>query len=224
MIATMMAPVEVLAQVSLFKGLSEEMRQRVAALAQRRSLAPSTLLWSRGEQKDALVIVLEGRMRAVLYNDEGREITLAVFGPMEYLGEMSILDRTTHSASVMTTEACEILWIPGEAIRRLMEEQSPLLWHLLQLQTERVRRLSDELASHAFLSTCRRVARKLLQCAGDGAQAAISHQELASLIGSTRESVTRALSDLERRGLIETGKQKVRLVDREGLRDLLDEL
>jgi len=224
MIMTELAPTAVLSRVSLFAGLSPDMLERVAALAQRRSLAASSLLWSRGEQKDALVVLLTGRMRAVLYNDEGREITLATFAPLDFLGEMSILDHTTHSATVETIEPCQILWIPGEAIRRLMSEQSPLLWHLLQLQTDRVRRLSDELASHAFLSTCRRVARKLLQCAGEAPRADISHQELASLIGSTRESVTRALSDLERRGLIETGKQKVRLKDKDGLRALLDEL
>lgn len=213
-----------LQRVTLFANLTDALLGEVAAITQRRRLAAGRLLWSRGERTDALVIVLRGRMKALLLNDEGREITLHVFGPQEYLGEMSITDHSTHSATVISMEACELLWISGEAFRRLMEQHPRIVWNLLEVQTERVRRLSDELASHAFLSTCRRVARKLLHCAGDGPRAAISHQELAGLVGSTRESVTRALADLERRGLIATGKQKVDLLDRQGLHDMLDEL
>ncbi|MBM3463920.1 MAG: Crp/Fnr family transcriptional regulator, partial [Armatimonadetes bacterium] len=197
---------------------------RVAALAQRRRLPANSLLWSRGECNDALVILVSGRMKALLSNEEGREMTLHVFTPYEYLGEMSIFDRSTHSANVHTVEACDVLWIPGEAFRELMREEPRMVWHLLQVQTERVRRLSDELASHAFMSTCRRVARKLLQCAGENPHAEISHQDLAGLIGSTRESVTRALADLERRGMIATGKQKIALRDRAGLTEMLDSI
>jgi CRP-like cAMP-binding protein len=213
-----------LAGVDLFTSLTEPQLQDVAALAQRRKLPPNTLVWSRGERTDALVVVLSGRIKAFLMNDEGREITLHVFGPSEYIGEMSIVDGSDHSASIVTLEAAEVLWLPGEAFRKLMQSEPALMRQLLLAQTARVRRLSDELASHAFMTTCRRVARKLLQCAGEGASADVSHLELAGLIGSTRESVTRALADLEKRGLIKTGKQHIALLDRPGLSALLDEL
>ena len=87
-----------------------------------------------------------------------------------------------------------------------------MLWELLTVQTRRVRVLSDELASRSFLPTRSRVARKLVQLASPQGVVEISHQELAYLVGSTRESVSRALSELERQHLVRTGKQHIEIM------------
>ncbi len=214
---------DLLQQVSLFARLSPVHLDHLASLAQSRHIAASTVLWTRGDQSDALVVLVKGRLKVLLNSEDGREVTLNVLTPPSYLGDMSVLDHSTHSATVMSMEASDLLWIPGPDFRTLMQAHPPVVWELLKAQTLRVRTLSEELASLAFLTTCRRVARKVLQLAGGGKTAEVSHHELASLVGSTRESVTRALSELEHRGLLHTLKQRVEIVSSDKLREMVEE-
>ena len=207
----------------LFSHLSAAHLENIAQLAQPRHLAANSLLWTRGDQLDALVVLTRGRFKVILNSEDGREVTLNVMTAPSYLGDMSVLERTTHSATVMAIEPCDFLWIPGSDFRHLMEQHPRVVWELLVAQTMRVRILSEELASLAFLTTCRRVARKILQLAGDKNVVGVSHQELAGLVGSTRESVTRALSELEHQGLLHTHKGRVEVVSAAGLRGMLEE-
>ncbi|HEY4000518.1 MAG TPA: Crp/Fnr family transcriptional regulator [Candidatus Xenobia bacterium] len=214
---------EMLKSVPLFAHLSSEHLKALAELAQPRHLGASTVLWTRGEQKDALVLLTRGRMKVLLNNEDGREVTLNVLTAPSYLGDMSVLDRSTHSATVMSLEPCELLWISGSDFRDLVAHQPSVVWEMLMAQTARVRSLSEELASLALLSTCRRVARKVLQLAGATNHADISHQELASLVGSTRESVTRALAELDGDGYLHTHKQRIEIVNPGGLSRLIED-
>lgn len=211
--------VDTLRRVPLFAELGDEDLHQVASLSRPRQMEAGALLWSREERPDLLVILEQGRLKVFLSNDEGREVTLAILTPPSFLGEVSALDRSATSASVMALDACRLLCIRGEDFRGLLEERPPLLWTLLAVQTRRVRALSDELASRSFLTTRSRVARKLLQLASSGGSVEISHQELAFLVGSTRESVSRALSELERQNLVRTGKQRIEIVAPQALDD-----
>lgn len=204
--------VEVLREVPLFAEMPTEDLQALASLCRPRSMESGALLWSKDERPDLLVILVRGRLKVFLSNEDGREVTLAILAPPSFLGEVSTFDRSATSASVSTLEASELMCIRGEDFRNLLDQRPQILWELLCVQTRRVRMLSDELASRSFLPTRSRVARKLVQIANPKGVVEISHQELASLVGSTRESVSRALSELERQHLVRTGKQHIEIV------------
>ncbi|MHB2017673.1 MAG: Crp/Fnr family transcriptional regulator [Candidatus Xenobia bacterium] len=212
-----------LRRLPLFSHLSDEHLTRIGELAQPRHLAANAVLWTKGDQLDALVVITSGRMKVLINSEDGREVTLNVIGPDHYLGDMSVMDRGTHSATVMAVEASDILWIPGAAFRQVASEHPRILWELLLAQTQRIRVLSEELACIAMLTTCRRVARKVLQIASDSLVAEISHQELAGMVGSTRESVTRALAELEKQGLLTTRKQRIEIQSLDRLRHMVEE-
>jgi len=193
--------------VSLFEGLE---RKALVALAQQlvsRKLPKNTIVISEGDATDALYVVVNGRVKVFVSNDEGREITLCTQGPGEYFGELALLDGDGRSASVMTMEPCEFAVIERRAFLECLAAHPSMATPLIRNLSRRIRRLTNLARNLALLDVYGRIVRTLLDLAQgkDGRRVIdekLTHQEIANRVGASREMVSRIMKDLSDGGYV----------------------
>lgn len=184
------------------------MSDLLRALAQRgepRRYAKGKSLITEGEQGDAIFIILAGRLRVFASNSEGREITLGVYGPGEYIGEMS-LDGGPRSASVVSLDACQCVLVTRRTLEAFIAEHPSFAFELLSKVIRRARAATLSAKDMALNDVYGRLKGQLEKAATprpDGTREIaerLTHKELANLAGCSREMVSRVLKDLERGG------------------------
>jgi CRP/FNR family transcriptional regulator/CRP/FNR family cyclic AMP-dependent transcriptional regulator len=210
---------ELLRTVPIFAELSEVDIQALARLTTRRRYPKDTVVFFENEQGDTLFMILEGRVRVTILGDDGREVILSVLGPGDFFGEISLLDNEPRSATAIAAEESELLLLLHRAdFQGAMSENPSIGAALIRVLTTRLRRANHQISTLALLDVYGRVARVILDIAReegrrlkDGRMAfrRATHQELANRIGTTRETVTRMLKDLERQGLITVDGREV---------------
>ena len=196
-----------------FLGLSE---QDIAALSRRavtRAFPKNTIILNEGDQTDSLYIILSGRVKVFLANEEGKEIVLDTQGPGEYFGEM-VLDEGPRSASVMTLEPCRFQLIPKEDVKALLQSHPDFAMHLVRKLIYRGRALTEHVKSLALQNVYGRFAKLLNEMAvpQDGKrvlQEKLSQQELANRVGASREMINRIVKDLTTGGYISVDGQRI---------------
>jgi CRP/FNR family transcriptional regulator, cyclic AMP receptor protein len=208
-----------LARVSLFSGLEPA---ELASLAQHtfvRKLARGQVLFNEGEPSDYLFLVRSGRLRVFVASSRGDELVLSVVGPGETLGELSILDEQPRSATVDALENVELIALPGDEARALLESNRAALHAVALALAAGMRRLSGTAADLVFLDLPRRLAKLLLAEArtrADGtieSQLAMSQTGVAARLGASRQTLNRAMSTLAHRGWITVEGSTVRIDD-----------
>jgi CRP/FNR family cyclic AMP-dependent transcriptional regulator len=196
-----------------FLGLSE---QDIAALSRRavtRAFPKNTIILNEGDQTDSLYIILSGRVKVFLANEEGKEIVLDTQGPGEYFGEM-VLDEGPRSASVMTLEPCRFQLIPKDDVKALLQSHPDFAMHLVRKLIYRGRVLTEHVKSLALQNVYGRFAKLLNEMAvpQDGKrvlQEKLSQQEMANRIGASREMINRIVKDLTAGGYISVDGQRI---------------
>ena len=196
-----------------FLGLSE---QDIAALSRRavtRAFPKNTIILNEGDQTDSLYIILSGRVKVFLANEEGKEIVLDTQGPGEYFGEM-VLDEGPRSASVMTLEPCRFQLIPKDDVKALLQNHPDFAMHLVRKLIYRGRVLTEHVKSLALQNVYGRFAKLLNEMAvpQDGKrvlQEKLSQQEMANRIGASREMINRIVKDLTAGGYISVDGQRI---------------
>ena len=197
----------VLRNVPLFSGLEEQELERLSRVAVRRRAGRGDQVVRSGESADALLILLTGRAKVTNFDEEGREIILAWLGPGEFFGEMGLIDGSARSASVVAVENCELLAIGKQEFQRCMQENFQVAQKLMQILVRRLREADRNIESLALLDVYGRVARLLLDLSEeeDGKRLVkkkISKQDMARMIGASREMVSKVMRDLEVGGYI----------------------
>jgi CRP/FNR family cyclic AMP-dependent transcriptional regulator len=205
--------------VRLFSTLSDEQLRMLQPYLQLRSFARNTLVMRAGEETDALYIILSGRVKVLIPDDEGREVILAFMGPNEFFGEMGLLDDQPRSASVETLEPCEMLRFSKSGFITCLKDNFELAMIIIRNLVKRLRGADRSIESLALIDVYGRVARLLLDQAQeiDGlwiVKQAPPKQEMARMIGASREMVSRVMKDLQQRGYIRAEKRKVILLDK----------
>lgn len=196
-----------------FLGLSE---QDIAALSRRavtRAFPKNTIILNEGDQTDSLYIILSGRVKVFLANEEGKEIVLDTQGPGEYFGEM-VLDEGPRSASVMTLEPCRFQLISKDDVKALLQSHPDFAMHLVRKLIYRGRVLTEHVKSLALQNVYGRFAKLLNEMAvpQDGKrvlQEKLSQQEMANRIGASREMINRIVKDLTTGGYISVDGQRI---------------
>jgi len=196
-----------------FLGLSD---QDIAALSRRavtRAFPKNTIILNEGDQTDSLYIILSGRVKVFLANEEGKEIVLDTQGPGEYFGEM-VLDEGPRSASVMTLEPCRFQLIPKDDVKALLQSHPDFAMHLVRKLIYRGRVLTEHVKSLALQNVYGRFAKLLNEMAvpQDGKrvlQEKLSQQELANRVGASREMINRIVKDLTTGGYISVDGQRI---------------
>ncbi len=216
--------------VPLFEGLTPEQLSRIAQLTEVRTYAARAMVVSQGEPARALFAIVRGRLKVTSAGPDGRDTVLGIMAEGEVFGEVALLDGGTRSASCAAIEACELLVIDREQFLELLEHSPGIAVKLLQVLAGRLRRLSQRSEHAAFLDVPSRLARSLLDLAsrfgerGDAPAHEIqimlrlSQQELGDLVGATRESVNKHLSDWTRQGIMRLQSGRMVISDIETVR------
>jgi CRP/FNR family transcriptional regulator len=211
-----------LARVPAFAELGPQELAEVAAVAVPRSFAPGESVFREGDASNTCYVVRDGRARAIREHADGRQITLATFGPGDIFGELAMFDDERRSATVEAIEELDVLAILGSDMRRLMREHADIAVKLAVALVRRLRSTSERLAQQSFQTVQSRVATALAQLV-DQARAAgaaerdvevtTTQADLAKLAGSSRESASRFLAVLERAGVISQGRGRLTVHD-----------
>jgi len=186
------------------------------ALCQRaivRTFAKNTVVVSEGDKTDSLYIIVSGRIKVYVSDDQGKEIVLNQAGAGEYFGEM-MLDAGPRSASVMTLETTRFLVVPREDFAGFLAESPEFALHLIRKLIRRVRALTHDIKSLALMDVYGRVARMLLELAVERDGALViedrpTQQEMANRVGASREMISRILRELAAGGYIEVARDRI---------------
>jgi len=185
---------------------------------QRRRVAAKQMIIRAGEQPGAVYLVVDGSVRVLMEDEEGRELVLAYLGPGEFFGELGLFGaETTRSAWVRARTDCELITVGYEQFRQLCQENPELLLHVAGQIAQRLRRTSRRMGHLAFLDVTGRIARVLLDLAQDsqaithpdGMLIRVTREELGRLVNCSREMAGRVLHDLEQQGLIEVDGKSI---------------
>ena len=193
----------------------------------RRRFARGAVLFTEGASSEQVMIVLSGRVKISHFTSDGREIILAVRGPGELLGELSAIDQEPRSATALAAEPVEALVLTVEDFQQFVSTTPRAAMVLLTGLVRRLREADRKRIEFAAFDTVGRVALRLLDLADQFGEPAaqgvritlpLSQQELAGLIGASREAVSKALQQLRKRGWIETQRRGISILDPEALR------
>jgi CRP/FNR family cyclic AMP-dependent transcriptional regulator len=209
-----------LASVPLFRRLSTEERRGFAALAREQRYPRGALVVRQGDPGDALFVVRSGTVKVVVVGDDGREVILDTLGQGAHFGELALIDGRPRSAHVVALDQAVLLVLRREDFRREVERQPRVAWALLEELSRRLREADEKITGLVLLDVPGRVARLLLdRAAGDPPtiERAPTHETMAQMIGASRETVSRAMRELQENGLIAVERRTVRVVDAEGL-------
>ena len=195
-----------LAEFPFFKGVRRSDVEELAALALCHEYPKNNILSYRGDPAGSVFLVLKGRMKVILTNDEGREVILSILGPGGMVGITAAFDEGGQPAHAVTIERSTIARFSAAAFVRWTDGSAGARGALIRELTRQVRELSHKIGEHALMSTRDRLLYTLLEIAGeegepeaDGTQVVFkrpTHRELANRIGTSREVVSRLLAEL----------------------------
>lgn len=205
----MLSNLDLIRRVPLFSMLSGEQARTVSDGVIKRRYKRGETIVQQGGKSEALYILLTGRARVVTVGPRGREVILAVLQPGDHLGEMSLIDDEPHSATVRAEVQTDVLVLGRGDFQRCLPDASNLVHGVMRALVDRLRNADRQIESLALLDVYGRVARALLDMAEDveglrHIRHKVSRQDLAKVVGASREMVSRVMKDLELRGHIET--------------------
>ncbi|MBI5887256.1 MAG: Crp/Fnr family transcriptional regulator [Deltaproteobacteria bacterium] len=208
---------EVLSRNPLFKGLEDFYIKDFIAIGEVKGWPARTQIVTEGDMGDAVYFILSGKVNVNLYGEEGREIVVAILTEGDMFGEMSILDNKPRSANVEAITDIECFVVSKEGFLGYLSRHHRVYTTLLAYFTGRLREATRKIGGLALLDVCGRIAHTLIGMSkhGDAAKEKIiyverpTHEELAAMIGSSREVVSRALKKMAEEGYIKMEKDRV---------------
>lgn len=219
-----------LRSIPLLAGLDAAQLAEIATLARVAKHPARAVVVTQGEPATALFAIIQGRLKVVSCGPDGRDTVLGIMAEGEVFGEVALLDGGLRSATCTAIEPCELLIIDRSEFMKLLESSPSIAVKLLDVLAQRLRRLSQRSEDAAFLDVPTRLARRLLDLAsrfGEKARAPsleirialkLSQQELGELVGATRESVNKHLSDWTRQGIVSLQGGRMTISDIERMR------
>lgn len=200
---------------ALFSGLDRDELQIIARAAQKKVYPKNTIILSEGDTTDSLYMVCRGKVKVSIVDEYGKEIILAILGAGEYFGEMTAMaEGAARSACVMTREPCELMVLQKESFRKIVKNSPDIVFALLHKSMERLREANKKIESLALLDVYGRVARLFTNLAKpyEGMQVIdekLTHQDIASMVGSSREMVSRVMKELSSGGYITVTRKTI---------------
>ena len=213
---------QILKGVPLFSSFSDVQLGQLLSCVQHRSYPRNAFILRAGEETDALYIILSGRVKVLIPDEEGHEVILSMIGPHEFFGEMGLLDELPRSASVETLEPCDMLRLSKAGFTNIIKDNFELAMLIIRNLVRRLRDADRKIESLALIDVYGRVARLLIDMAEnvDGkwiVERAPPKQEIARMIGASREMVSRVVKDLPHKGLIRAEKRRIHVLDKQSM-------
>ncbi len=217
----------VLRRAPLFEGLDEESARALRRQMTEVKLSRGEHVFLEGDQGDRLYVVLDGKIKLTRAATDGRESLWSVLGPGEMFGELSLFDPRPRTSTASAVTDATVAALGDEALRPWLMERPDVAMHMLRALARRLRRVNDVTADLVFTDVPGRVAKNLLDLAErfgerDNAGLHVHHdltqEELAQLVGASRETVNKALADFAARGWLQISARSVLILDTERLR------
>lgn len=212
--------VDRLTRTSFFADADRGMLGRVADSSRERHLIRGDVLFNEGDPPDALYLVLGGRIAIAMSSPvDRRESVVALMEPGDLFGDLGMLDDGPRSALARALEPSSVLEVPYAPVRELFEQDPRLLWNVTRLLASRLRVMDEVLADSVFLDVTGRTAKRLLELANGAEefQLPVTQEELAGMVGASRERVNKAIASFIRLGWLEQHERSYRIVQRDRL-------
>lgn len=214
-----MSELDLLRAHELFEGFEEAELAEPFDATHVRELVRGDVLFGEGSEADAMYLVTEGRIAISNKSFDGRESVVALMETGDLFGEMSLFDGGGRSAEARALETSRIVVIPYAPVRSLWERRPEMLWQVVSMLSRRLRATDEALADSFFLDVTGRTAKHLLDLAGgaDRFEIPVTQEELAGMVGASRERVNKAISSFVRLGWIEQDDRSYRILNRREL-------
>ena len=215
-----MAHEDILARTDFFADAPPEALAAVSAAGEERQLIRGDVLFNEGDPPDSLYLVIRGRIAIAIANPiDRRESVVALMEPDDLFGEMSMLDNGPRSAMARALEPTTVLAISFEPILTMFDQHPKLLWNVTRMLAQRIRVTDEALADSVFLDVTGRTAKRLLELADGSDQFTlpVTQEELAGMVGASRERVNKAIASFIRLGWLEQQDRTYRITQRDRL-------
>lgn len=208
----------VLKSVPLFSAFTEHQLTTLLNYVQHRSFPRNVFVIQAGDETDSLYVILSGKVKVLIPDDQGREVILSVMGPHDFFGEMGILDDQPRSASVATLEPSEMLRLSKAGFINCLKENSEVAMLVIRNLVKRLREADRKIESLALIDVSGRVVRLLVDMAQEVDGRLVvprtpPKQEIARMIGASREMVSRVIKELQGKGLIRAERRSMVILD-----------
>lgn len=219
--------VEALKRVPLFSSLDQEQIERVARVARRQRYARDEVIFYQGDSGNTFYVILSGQVKVIVSSPDGQEAILVMLDAGESFGEFSLLDEQPRSATIEAILPTEVLAFRKDEFHRLIQDYPDIALGLLRVMTKRLRATDQLVQDAAFLDVGERLAKKLIALVkthgrpvarGIELDIHLTQQDLAAMIGATRESVNKQLGAFRERGVLAVHRQRITILKPEGLR------
>ena len=206
--------------VNIFDGLSDEELRELTALSRRRSFRSGEVIFHRDDPGQVMYVIKEGKVKICLISPDGQEISLVVFGKGDYFGEFALLDGLPRSADAIALERVECYALQRSDFHNAIMKSPKIAIRVMEVLCERLRKTDQQVEDLIFLDVYGRVAKKLLELSDthgkkvdDGIRidVRLTQQELASMVGASRESVNKVLGYFTDKHYISTDKHRITL-------------
>ncbi len=206
--------------VPFFTQLNDRELDVVRAVATEKTYPKNAVVLTEGEMGDSLYMIQSGKVKVFIGDEDGREIILKILGPGDFFGEMSMIDKQARSASVNTSEASTFLVLTHAAFEKCVEQSPRIANMVMRILAQRVREADRKIGTLALMDVYGRVASTLLELSvyTNGklmVAEKLSQQDLANMVGASREMVNRILKDLSDRGFISIESKTITIINRE---------
>jgi CRP/FNR family cyclic AMP-dependent transcriptional regulator len=216
-----MSTLDDLKRVPLFSDLSEGDLVRFAEVIREREYPRNSVILFEDDPGDSLYIVSSGQVKVVLIGEDGREVILSVLSDGDFFGEMSLIDDEPRSAHVIAMKDSLLLVLRRDDFQQQINQHPSIAVKLLKVLVQRLRRADDKIGGLVLLDVNGRVAKLLLDLAeesgGPKITRKLTHHTIAQMIGSSRETVSRAMRELSDRGLVDVTRREITIKNRDGL-------
>ncbi|MFC2089111.1 Crp/Fnr family transcriptional regulator [Calditrichota bacterium] len=219
--------ISLLKYIPIFSELSETDLERIAKVAMRQKYKKDNMLLIEEEVGSTMFVILNGRVKISRISDDGREVILSILSEGDFFGEMSILDGQTRSANVVTLEDSEILVIRREDFLQMLHDFPQIAINLLKELAHRLRRSDSQIKSLSLQNATGKVASTLLRIADDSGKIHLGQveiprlppqQDLANMAGTSRETISRVIKSLAKKGYLRKVGSKLIIHDYETFR------
>ena len=206
-------------ETTLFAGLDDEALEAIVSSGQDLDLRRGDVLFREGDVPDELFVVVSGRIAIANKSIDGRESMVALMEEGDLFGEMGLFDGRGRSAEARALETSVATAVPYGPVRAVYEADPTLLWKVVDMLAGRLRTTDAALADSVFLDVTGRTAKRLLELAGEDDEFSlpITQEELAGMVGASRERVNKAIASFIRLGWIEQIDRTYRITNREQL-------
>ena len=214
-----MIDVTFLSSMDLFSGVQQDLLEPIVEQSSVQSLQRGDMLFSEGDQANDLYIVLEGRVAIANRSFDGRESVVALMESGDLFGEMPLFRPDGRSADARVLENSSVVVIPYVPVKSLYQEHPEMLWKIVDMLAERLKVMDVALADSMFLDVTGRTAKRLLELAGadEEFELPVTQEELAGMIGASRERVNKSLASFIKLGWLAQKGEKYVILDRKQL-------